>query len=278
MIKCLVSDVDGTLFLDLDQPTGIIEDSTIKAIQKLTNSGVRFVMASGRDHLTAHYLQSKLHVKVDGIGQNGGVIMIDNEVLASFPIDEIIVTQLCDLLEKTKYDINVLFIDDRGHHVFAKSTGWMVDLFKVMLERKEITHLYEGDVYEYRKHDKHPFIKAVITCNDSIDRDAFTQEMVEHLAEYSYDWFYSSPQYIEIMSKNINKGTGVLHLAKVLNLSLDEIAVVGDSYNDISMFKVTRFSFAMDHGDKEVLSHANHIVSKVDEVVDFILQYNLQSK
>lgn len=276
MIKCLVSDVDGTLFLDLDPPTGIIENRTIQRIQELTQSGVRFVMASGRDHLTAHYLESKLNVKVDGIGQNGGVIMIDNEVLVSFPIDESIVQALCALYQKTNYDINILFIDDRGHHVLARTSGWLYDAFKLMLKRKEITHLYEASVVEYREHDKYPFVKAVITCNTLEDRDAFTQEMVDHLVGYSYDWFYSSPQYIEIMSKNVNKGTGVLHLAKVLNLKLDEIAVVGDSYNDISMFKVTPHSFAMDHGDAKVKEEANFIVSKVDDVVDYILKYNQQ--
>jgi Cof subfamily protein (haloacid dehalogenase superfamily) len=274
MIKCLVSDVDGTLFLDLETPTGIIEPNTIEKVQMLTKSGVRFVMASGRDHLTARYLESKLHVKVDGIGQNGGVIMIDDEVLASFPLDEKVVEAFLSLLEKTSLNVNILFIDDRGHHVMAKPYGWMYDLFKIMLERREITHLYEEDFKTYRTHDNHPVTKAVVICDNTEDRDAFTQEMVEYLASYNYDWFYSSPQYIEIMGKNINKGTGVLHLAKVLNLELDEIAVVGDSYNDISMFKVTPHSFAMDHGDEEVRKHAKYIVSKVDEVVDFILKHN----
>jgi Cof subfamily protein (haloacid dehalogenase superfamily) len=274
MIKCLVSDVDGTLFLDVDPPTGIIENTTIQRIQELTKSGVRFVMASGRDHLTAHYLESKLNVKVDGIGQNGGVVMIDNEVLVSFPIEEALVQALYTLYQKTDFDVNILFIDDRGHHVFVRPSGWMYDLFKIMLSRKEITNLYEHDIDEYRKTDDHPFVKAVITCNTQEDRDAFTQEMVEYLSDYSYDWFYSSPQYIEIMSKNVNKGTGVLHLAKVLNLKLDEIAVVGDSYNDISMFKVTPHSFAMDHGDAKVRAEANYEVSKVDEVIDYILKNN----
>jgi Cof subfamily protein (haloacid dehalogenase superfamily) len=274
MIKCLVSDVDGTLFLDLETPTGIIEPNTISQVQRLTQSGVRFVMASGRDHLTARYLESKLHVKVDGIGQNGGVIMIDDEVLISFPLDEKVVNALLDLMDMTSIDVNILFIDDRGHHIMAKPQGWMYDLFQLMLERKEITHLYHEDFRTYRTHDHHPVVKAVVICHNMDDRDAFTQEMVEFLSSQDYDWFYSSPQYIEIMSKNINKGTGVLHLAKVLNLQLDEIAVVGDSYNDISMFKVTPYSFAMDHGDQEVRAHANYVVSKVDEVVDFILKHN----
>ena len=277
MIKCLVSDVDGTLFLDLETPTGKIESSSISKVQALTQSGVRFVMASGRDHLTARYLESKLNVKVDGIGQNGGVIMVDDEVLVSFHLDEVIVNALLDLVEVTTLDVNVLFIDDRGYHIMAKPEGWMYDLFQVMLQRKEITYLYPEDFKTYRQHDRHPVVKAVLICNSIEDRNALTQEMVVALSEYNFDWFYSSPQYIEIMSKNINKGTGVLHLAKVLNLKLDEIAVVGDSYNDISMFKVTPYSFAMDHGDEEVRVHANYEVSKVDDVVDFILKHNAHS-
>lgn len=278
MIKCLVSDVDGTLFLESVMPSGEIEASTIAKIQNLTQSGVRFVMASGRDHLTSRYLETKMQVKVDGIGQNGGVVMIDDTVIAKHPLDERIVQAIAALAQTTQCKINVLFIDDRGTHVLTKATGWVFDLFVSMRERKEITHLVMQDFKDYRLYDMHPMIKAVVICDSVADRDAFTLEMEAALASYEYDWFYSSAQYIEIMSKNINKGTGVMHLAQVLNLNNDEIAVVGDSYNDISMFKVTPYSFAMHHGDHEVRAHANFEVKRVDEVVDFILEHNAQSR
>lgn len=276
MIKCLVSDVDGTLFLEFAMPSGEIEASTIAKIQNLTQSGVRFVMASGRDHLTSRYLEAKLNVKVDGIGQNGGVVMIDEEVIVKHPLDEKIVHALAQLTETTKCRINVLFIDDRGTHVLTNASGWVYDVFVLMLQRKEITQLIAQDFKQYRLNDTHPMIKAVVICDTVEDRDAFTREMEAALAAFEYDWFYSSSHYVEIMSKDVNKGSGVLHLAKVLDLKTDEIAVVGDSYNDISMFKVTPYSFAMHHGDHEVRVHANYEVKRVDEVVDFILEHNAQ--
>ena len=61
-----------------------------------------------------------------------------------------------------------------------------------------------------------------------------------------------------------------------LGLRPEEVACVGDSYNDLSLFQITKHSFAMKHGEKQVRDSANHTVESVSEVVDYILQYNRQ--
>lgn len=54
------------------------------------------------------------------------------------------------------------------------------------------------------------------------------------------------------------------------NIDLDEIAVIGDSGNDISMFEITKNSFAMSRAPKFVKEKANYIVDRVYNMEEYI--------
>jgi len=75
----------------------------------------------------------------------------------------------------------------------------------------------------------------------------------------------SSPFNFELEHKEASKGNAIAYLAKVLNLDLSVSMAVGDSENDISMFKVVAESFAMGNASDDVKGHAKHITSNNDE-------------
>jgi len=50
--------------------------------------------------------------------------------------------------------------------------------------------------------------------------------------------------------------------------------VIGDSYNDASMFSEVIHSFALSHGEEYVKNHAAHVVDSVAEAIDWIIAYN----
>ena len=64
-----------------------------------------------------------------------------------------------------------------------------------------------------------------------------------------------------------SKGNGIKELAKFYNIDLCDVAVVGDSNNDVNMFEITSNSYCMDHADEEVSKHANHIVKDVAQAI-----------
>ena len=47
----------------------------------------------------------------------------------------------------------------------------------------------------------------------------------------------------------------------------NEVACIGDSFNDISMFEVTPHSFTLHHAHPYVKEKANHIVRSVEEAI-----------
>lgn len=78
-----------------------------------------------------------------------------------------------------------------------------------------------------------------------------------------------------ITTKEITKGSGLINLANHLNISLDDILIAGDDYNDIDMFRIS-VGWKIAVGDK-CLELSELSTSRVDSSVELneLLQYFL---
>ena len=61
------------------------------------------------------------------------------------------------------------------------------------------------------------------------------------------------------MPKGIDKGTGVSHLADILELTKDQVMVIGDEENDLAMLKWAGTSVVMENGRSDVKEFADYI-------------------
>ena len=52
--------------------------------------------------------------------------------------------------------------------------------------------------------------------------------------------FISGKRYVDIMPRGVSKGSALKRLMDHLQIEANEVACIGDSFNDISMFEVTR--------------------------------------
>lgn len=279
MIKCLISDVDGTLLLHDDFLISSIEKKTIEAVQSLVNQGVHFALASGRSHNNKHVFEAQLGIDLDFIGSNGSTVIIDNELKVDETLPWDFYQRLVETVSQQHVLTNIMFVDSDGHHIFDKRYGWDDLLFEKMSENKDIGHYFEGTIQEWRKETPQAkqFNKAVLTIRNVYDRDALMSFLEKFVEAENIDMFYSGDIFIEIMPKAINKASGIAHLCKHYGYSLDEVAVIGDSFNDVSMFaQHYNHSFVMKDADDRVQSFAKHVVASVDEVTHYISEYNLR--
>jgi Cof subfamily protein (haloacid dehalogenase superfamily) len=109
-----------------------------------------------------------------------------------------------------------------------------------------------------------------------------SREQMEVLEKYIHEKFpnqtnsyISDVDCIDFMPRNVSKGAALQVLINHLGLQPEEIACIGDSYNDISMFQLTPHSFVMEIADPEVKKYATHTVSSVAEAAQWVQQYNL---
>ena len=76
---------------------------------------------------------------------------------------------------------------------------------------------------------------------------------------------HSKNYYCDINSKNISKGKAVEEVCKYLNISKDEVMAIGDGENDVSMFKIAKYSVAMKNALEYVKKEAKVIADSDDE-------------
>ena len=72
---------------------------------------------------------------------------------------------------------------------------------------------------------------------------------------------------LDVSPVGINKGSGILELAQALGLDKDEIAVVGDNENDLSMFRVIPASYCIDHAAPAIQAAASRSVATVAQAL-----------
>lgn len=279
MIKCLVSDVDGTLLLHGDFLTSTIETSTLEAVNAMVKQGVHFAIASGRTHSNKPVFERQFGFSLDFIGSNGSSVIINDHLKVDETMPWDFYIRLADTISKQDILSNILYVDSDGHHIYDRQHGWEDALFQQMYDNKEIAHYFEGSIQEWREESPHTkrFNKAVLTVSSVVDRDQLMAYLEEFIDKENVDMFYSGDIFIEIMPKAINKASGVASLCRHYGFRYDEVAVIGDSFNDVSMFtQHFEHSFVMEDADPEVKAHAKHVVASVDEAAHFIMNHNLR--
>ena len=85
----------------------------------------------------------------------------------------------------------------------------------------------------------------------------------------------SAPKCIDVMPAGVNKQVGLTHLIKTLAIKPEEIAVIGDSQNDIEMLKMTPHSYVMSSADHDVKQAAQYVVDDVFEAINHLNANNL---
>ena len=79
--------------------------------------------------------------------------------------------------------------------------------------------------------------------------------------EVEYSWVNT----VEILKKGEGKGTGIRNLKKYLNLKTENVMCIGDSENDVSMFKECGYKVAMKNGIDKLKDMADFITLDVSE-------------
>ena len=84
------------------------------------------------------------------------------------------------------------------------------------------------------------------------------------------------------MEPNVNKWEGIKILANHLGIKSDELAAIGDSYNDLPMVENAHLGFAMGNGNEDIKEAASYVVSDnnsdgIKEAAEIILNYNKEN-
>lgn len=88
------------------------------------------------------------------------------------------------------------------------------------------------------------------------------QQLEATLGE-EYHYFFSKPEYLEVLYKTSNKGLAVEHLTNHLGIVAEEVISIGDSFNDSYMIEFAGLGVAMQNANP-----------KVKEIADYVTENN----
>lgn len=261
MIKLFVSDIDGTMM----QHGGAIDQQDFAALRAMASEGVILCFASGRLDNEIANLMKEVGIDFHRISINGGFIYThENKQLFSADFESHILTDLVNMTQGSQF---VRYISDEHNYYIEKKTPLVLDIE----EKAAMTSIEDPDLVDKVGHSLFP---NKITIGGEDDDLLQLQQKIEEAFPGYVSTFISAKNCLDIMPANISKGTAISTLLQHYHVMPEEMACIGDSYNDIPMFELTPHSFAMEIADDAVKQHASHIVSSVKEAAQYVQAYN----
>ena len=273
MIKLVVSDMDGTLLDHHSQ----ISDKNVEAIRKLEKNNIEFAIASGRDFQGVHSILDNYEVTCEAILGNGAQYCDKyGHILMSCYLNKSVYSDIVKIYEKAH--IPYMVFTTTGFFT-GQDTQWVRDQFIERTVRK-FDYQYE----EYIENGKY----ASSPCNhlqhyESIDEflkmdleiikvEAFSlnkddivlaKEQLKDIPTISY--LSSFDDNVEVTDEKAQKGYILENVIQLKNIKKEEVVVLGDGMNDITLFQCFPYSYAPRNAEKEIQALAYRIVSHCDQ-------------
>lgn len=242
-IKLIAIDMDGTLLNHKHEITPAVKE----AIGAVRGKGVYVALATGRPYIGIERYLMELDLQVEGnfcITNNGALVQrtVDGSCISQTVLDINDYRYLEALSRQLEVhfhalDFATLYTANRDisrYTVYEASLTGMPFKFRTVAEMDASLR----------------FPKAMMIDDPDI-LDAAIKRIPQEAFE-RYTIMKSAPYYLELLSKQANKGTAVKALAEHLGLNRDEVMTLGDQANDLAMIEYAGTGVAMGNAIDEI--------------------------
>jgi len=270
MIKLVMTDLDDTL---VPQGQDGASDYALAAVHTLLDAGVRFGPVSGRVQSSMGWMfHNDEPCYQTGAFANGQVLYLDGKHVRTVSIDGAVLEELAQYLAHDELKVGarlaIVVRDNPNNTAVVEFVHEHPELL-----RDDAPSWLQGD---FIPHATAPtYVKANVPCVASYDEVlALRERLTARFPELRFVMPSNDVPLIDILPASWDKGKGVLALAEAMGIAADEVAVFGDSENDLAMIRAIPNSVAVANAATEVQEAARwHIGASADEAVaDALLQ------
>lgn len=266
--KIVFTDIDGTL-LNKDRE---LSPLTLKVFRELQKQ-LPIVLISSRMPQAMQHLQEELHIAHQPlICYNGGLILVDGEIISSTEIPWKTIEQLHQFNKELDCHLSL-------YH----NTDWFVPEADFWAEREASNTKVTPEVkpteevladWKFSEKGAHK-----IMCMGEADKIDAVEKYLFRNFKNELHLYRSKETYLEIANKEVSKLTAIKLLLKHhFQYSLEESIAFGDNYNDFEMLKAAGLGIAVGNAKPEILEIAKEIThhGKEDGVAKSLQQlFNL---
>ena len=238
MAKYIATDLDGTLLAPIDSANLIpIENrETLKAFDSV-------FIVSGRNQAFIEGICKELGIEPNFVAYNGAAVFANGKAIYKKKLDKDSANKIFEYI-KGKYDFYTIFLMDDKNRIYTINSD---DVARQKQEEQEVKdfprHRYITikDEAEVNKvlHGTRALMKMNIVVDPEHKPEVFKQLLG---SELPISCCYCKGA-IEIISNECSKGASLAKLVQELNIDENEVYVIGDDNNDISMFDYFKNSF-----------------------------------
>lgn len=251
MYKIIASDLDETL---LNRETRLVGERNRKAIRMAAEKGVKFVPASGRGYATIQKTLEELGLRDKEneyiISFNGGAITENKNNRRLF--------WKGITYEKMKRIFDAGLHYDVCAHIYTDDTVYIYNINKG--EEEFLWH--RMDYIPIRKEEiemlaDKPLAKILFQNTDI----RYLEKLARDLEPITGDTFvsYSSNRYLEFNQQGVNKGQGLLCLAKILGVDPRDTIAIGDNNNDLTMIQAAGLGCCVSNATDMVKKKSDYV-------------------
>ena len=250
-LRLVVSDVDGTLVTSTKE----LSESTIGAVARLRDAGVALALTSGRPPRGLTSLVTPLALSMPLAGFNGGLVVSPELVTLlerALPPDTL--AECRRVLEDAGLDVWVY----RGRDWYVSNPD------AAHVARESATVGFEPTVLEDLGQLTEGVVKFVGVSDDPDAVARGHEAMREHFAD-RLTVATSQPYYLDVTNRDANKGGVIDYLCATYGFASDEVAAIGDTETDVSMFERAGVSIAMGNATPSVQRSADFVTRSNDD-------------
>lgn len=277
MPKLYAVDLDGTLFYP-KHPKSILSKKTIDLIQKIIDSGDIFVTVSGRTLTSCKTVFRKVNKDPYIVSCNGACIYAKDKVIFDRCFDIDSVSKILNYVAKN-YKVIGFYVMDKDGKLILKNKLPNI-LYRI---GQKIYDFFHGNLLDKYIISEDAYNKAIktnqvyklmimfgISNKAKIKAKEANKDISQKFGNIcSSCW---SEQMVEISPVGCDKSSGISELAAYLGINNEDVFVVGDSGNDIPMFKsFYENSYCISKAPTVVKKYAKHTVKYFDDFAKKIL-------
>lgn len=267
MIKLALTDLDDTLIPLAHR--GSASERTIEAIHAMLDAGLHFGPVTGR---TPSGVYQTFHGDercfATGAYANGQIVMLDGEVIHKEWCSAEALQHVAEVMDELGEGALAVY-DVEG----PDRSGWFVSRDP---GRCENGFGWQLNNYHTMAHVKGPMLKANVHVLSSLSRERHIEMrdlLRREVPELDFVFPSNTAPLIDVTPKGYGKGSASVILADALGIGIDEVAVFGDSENDLIMLAAVPNSVAVANASDEAKAAARWECGRSDDegVADALL-------